>query len=182
MLKKNSIILLIFSLLYNIFPVLPVDAARDANKVAGVSFTAPEAWTSTQPSSSMRVFQFTVPGATLELSAEMAVFYFGEGMGGGIQANIDRWKGQFEKLTGENTEKRRVNGIDVVIVTLKGVYQPSGGPMMASQGPPLEDFAVLGAIVAAPQGPVFFKMTGPQETIDHAREDFNQLISSLHNI
>lgn len=158
---------------------LRAGTAYDENKIAGISFTAPENWNETQPTSSMRAFQFAIPGAVPHDDAEMAVFYFGRGMGGGVQANIDRWKGQFTVLRQDKTEERQVNGLEVVVVTLKGTYQPTGGPMMAAQGPPVEDFAVLGAIAAAPEGPVFFKMTGPEKTIDNAREDFNRLINSI---
>jgi hypothetical protein len=50
--------------------------------------------------------------------------------------------------------------------------------MMQSQGKK-ENFRLLGAIVKAPEGSVFFKLIGPANTIASVEGDFNTLISSL---
>jgi hypothetical protein len=50
--------------------------------------------------------------------------------------------------------------------------------MMQSQGKK-EKFRLLGAIVEAPQGSVFFKFTGPANTVAAAEEEFDELIESL---
>jgi hypothetical protein len=38
---------------------------------------------------------------------------------------------------------------------------------------------MLGAIVQGPQGPVFFKLTGPVGTVRGAAKDFDALLASL---
>lgn len=164
---------LIFSALFQ------THAAEGQKNLAGLSFTAPAAWKETRPSSSMRAFQFEVPGEGQGGPAEMAVFYFGKGMGGAVQANIDRWKGQFTELTGEKTGELNPNGIKTTVVFLKGTFQPTGGPMMAAQGDPVADYAVLGAIAEAPEGTVFFKLTGPEAVLNSARADFDSLVNSF---
>ena len=90
-------------------------AAGGEKAVAGISFAAPETWTETEPVSTMRTFQFEVPGSAPNLKADLAVFYFGQGAGGDVQSNILRWKSQFTKLAGEQTEERNVNSNSLTI-------------------------------------------------------------------
>ena len=155
-------------------------AADSVKSLAGVSFSIPQAWTETPPSSEMRAFQFSIPGAKGE-NGELAVFHFGPGMGGDIQSNVNRWKAQFTLLAGEKTEEKKINGITVTVVSLRGTYQLSGGPMMMAQGEPIENYAMLGAIISAPEGFVFLKATGPASVLDNASAAFDQMISSLHS-
>jgi hypothetical protein len=41
-------------------------------------------------------------------------------------------------------------------------------------------FRMRGAIVEAPEGLVFFKLTGPLNTVATAENDFNSLLASVH--
>jgi hypothetical protein len=50
--------------------------------------------------------------------------------------------------------------------------------MMESQGKK-ENYRLLGAIVEAPEGLVFFKFTGPAKTIAAADTEFDALIGSV---
>ena len=152
--------------------------AGEPKSIAGISFTAPDAWKETQPSSSMRAFQFEVPGEG-DQKAELAVFYFGEGQGGDIQGNIDRWKAQFTELKDDQQSEKTISDAKIHQVLLEGTYQQSGGPMMAAVGEPLKEAALLGAIIEAPQGAVFLKMTGPGAVVKKAAPDFEALLNSL---
>ncbi|MBF8248785.1 MAG: hypothetical protein HW374_1585 [Bacteroidetes bacterium] len=49
--------------------------------------------------------------------------------------------------------------------------------MMQSQGKK-ENYRLLGAIVEAPKGSVFFKFTGPANTISTATPEFDAMVSS----
>ena len=40
--------------------------------------------------------------------------------GGGVDANVARWKGQFTKLTADDVKEEKVAGMKVHIVELKG--------------------------------------------------------------
>jgi hypothetical protein len=73
---------------------------------------------------------------------------------------------------------REVNGMKVALVTVSGTYLAPGGPMMQSQGKK-ENYRLLGAIVEGPEGSVFFKFTGPTQTVVSAQGSFDALISSL---
>ena len=155
---------------------LPLLSAAEKT-IAGMSFSTPENWKETEPSSSMRKFQFEIPGKSK--TAELAVFYFGENQGGDVKSNIERWKSQFTKLDKEETNEKAAGGMKVTQTTLEGSFQLTMGPMMAAHGKPADNYSVLGAIVEAPEGSVFFKMTGPKETLDGAKESFSSLINSV---
>jgi len=127
----------------------------------------------------MRVGTYFVKGSDENAEqGECAVFYFGEGQGGNVEANIDRWMAQFENRTNEERKKEEFNGINVTLVGVQGNYLSPGGPMMQSQGTK-EKYSLLGAIVDAPGGMVFFKFTGPSSVVDGASKDFRAMLQSL---
>ncbi|MCC7542435.1 MAG: hypothetical protein IT379_39825, partial [Deltaproteobacteria bacterium] len=141
----------------------------------GVRWTVPDAFVSERPASSMRAAQYRVPRAQGDAhDAQITVFYFGPGQGGAVQDNIDRWVGQVQQPDGRpssevaQTDRRTVNGMPVTIVSVAGRLGGGGMPGMPP-APEIERGQLLGAIVEGPQGPVFFKMTGPAATVTAAR-------------
>jgi len=106
------------------------------------------------------------------------VFYFGPDQGGDINANIERWQSQFENPTPTQRSSKNMHGMDVTLVQIAGTYLAPAGMMMAPTGKK-ENFRLLGAIVPAPQGLVFFKLTGPAKTVGEAESEFNALVESL---
>ena len=65
-----------------------------AESAGGVRWTAPAGWNAEAPRP-MRAATYTVtPAAGEKGVAECVVNYFGPGDAGGVEANIDRWKGQ----------------------------------------------------------------------------------------
>ncbi len=153
-------------------------AATSPNAAAGVTWSVPSHWV-VAPPRQMRVATYTIPAAGGdEEPAECGVFFFGNDQGGSVDANIERWVQQFEPISAPVRSTRDVNGIQVVLVQIAGAYLAPSGPMMQSQGKK-PNFKLLGAIVQAPGGSVFFKLTGPEKTVAACEGDFNNLISSL---
>ncbi len=151
-----------------------------SNSAAGVSWSVPSRWT-IGPARQMRVATYTVPAADGdEQAGECAVFYFGKDQGGNIEANINRWARQFEGSPDVERSSKEINGLNVAFVKIAGTFLSPGGPMMKSQGKK-DDYGLLGAIVEAPEGSVFFKCTGPSNTISSAEEEFGALVESLSN-
>ena len=115
--------------------------------------------------------------------AECVVYFFGQGQGGGVQANIDRWKGQFSQPDGKpvaaKTGKRTIHGLPVTTVEVAGSYAGMAGPMGAPAAPK-PGYRMLGAIVENPGGNVFLKFAGPAKTITANQAKFEQLLSSFH--
>lgn len=151
----------------------------------GVTWTAPTQWKTGEPRA-MRVVTYKIAAAKGDTEdAECAVHFFGEGQGGAVDLNLQRWMGQFEQPDGKKsadvakTQKKTVNGLSVTLVDVSGTYTGAGGPM--SMTPPVKKpgYRLLGAIVEGPQGSVFFKLTGPAKTVAAAKAEFDKLIGSL---
>jgi len=149
-----------------------------SNMVAGIEWTVPQQWKE-QPQRQMRVATYAIPSADVNVDeGECAVFYFGNNQGGGIDMNIDRWAAQFENSPKPDRSSKEINGIKVTFVTIDGTYLAPSGPMMQSQGKK-PGYRLLGAIVEAPDGLVFFKFTGPKKTVGAAATEFTSLIQSI---
>ncbi len=162
-------------------PLPAVGAAQGAagmtGAAAGIEWTVPGTWTKGR-GSSMRVATYDVPAAKEAEAAECAVFYFGRGQGGGIDDNVKRWARQFRENPTPGRTRRTVAGVSVTLVDVEGTYLNPGGGTMQSRGEK-PDYRLLGAIVEAPAGRVFFKLTGPRTTIAAAQADFDALIGSI---
>jgi hypothetical protein len=145
---------------------------------AGVTWTAPAPWKEQAPRP-MRAATYTVPAAPGDAEpGECGVYYFGKGQGGDAEANITRWVGQFEGGPKPVRSTKSVSGMTIQIVEISGTYLAPSGPMMQSQGKKT-GYSLLGAIVPAPEGSIFFKLTGPAKTVAAARADFDALLASI---
>jgi hypothetical protein len=156
-----------------------IDPAPNSQQAAGtagsIDFDLPKAWQSQTPSSSMRLAQATVQGPGGP--ADLAVFYFGPGGGGPVDANIDRWVGQMEGAAKPTPETFETNGYKVTWVDVKGTLKPSGMGMGPST--PISDARLFGAVVEGPGGPWFFKAQGPDSTLGPQRDAFVALLKSV---
>ncbi len=152
----------------------------------GIRWNAPQRFIAQTPKSAMRAAEYRVEGQG-EPDAILAVFFFGPGQGGDVQSNIDRWVGQFKApnhpkgKSRADIDKRTIAGMTVTTVDVTGTYTDTMmGPHAPTSPDPLNDQRMLGAIVEGPQGPVFFKLTGPRNTVTLVETAFSALINSIH--
>ena len=153
-----------------------------AESAGGIRWTAPVGW-KVGAARAMRAATYSIsPVAGDQGITECVVNYFGPGQGGGVEANIERWKGQVQGPDGKpapaTVEKRTVRGMPIVVVDSSGAYTGMGGPMMAS-AKPVPGYRLLGAIVEGPRGSLFFKLAGPARTIAEHKKNFDQLLASI---
>lgn len=155
-------------------PALCMAAALMAQPVAGLKWTAPSGWTS-KGSAPMRA-------ATYEVGdAECVVYFFGQGQGGSVEANLARWGSQFT-VNGQpapaKTARKTIHGLNVTTMDASGTYVATGGMAMTPQ-PPKSDYRMLAAIVEGPGGNIFIKFTGPIKTVSANAAKFDALVSSF---
>ncbi|MFQ5739825.1 MAG: hypothetical protein ACE5JX_12500 [Acidobacteriota bacterium] len=149
-----------------------------------VQYSVPTGWVQETPASRMRKDQYRLPRAEGDVEdAQLVVFHF-PGQGGTVQANVDRWIGQFTKADGSpvsdlaQVTKKEVNGVPITILQVSGTYHQSmGGPMAPRTAK--KNYRLLGAIVDRPNGPWFFKLTGPEKTIARWEQSFQQFTASI---
>lgn len=152
-----------------------------AESAAGLHWTAPAGWKA-GPAQMMRAATYAVAAAPGDkMAAECALYYFGAGQGGGIQANIDRWKEQFTgpggKPAAATVAKRVVHGIAITTIDVSGDYSGMGGPMAVGKTVP--GYRLLGAIVEGPDGNIFVKFTGPLKTMAANKAKYDLLLGSF---
>jgi gluconolactonase len=143
-------------------------------EVKDISLSIPEGWKQKPQSSQMRVAEFEVPAAGDDKEpGEYAVFFFGKGGAGGLQANVDRWVGQIEPegrkvkiLTGESTLGK------YTLVDLTGTYNKSIGPPSAGNKKRLPGWRVVNVFIETDAGPYFLKLDGSAKTIANAENEF----------
>lgn len=137
--------------------------------IAGVIFTPPSVWQDLG-ASGMRQANFEFgPVAGDADKANCAVFYFGPGGGGGVRANIERWLGQMslpgggDAHTAARESRLTADGMTAHLVEVSGTYNGGMGGGMASAGPQ-DGYHMVAAVLEAPGGNLFFKITGPENT------------------
>jgi hypothetical protein len=150
-----------------------------ADTGAGIQWSVPSNWKA-EAQRPMRLATYTIPPAAGDQEpAECGVYYFGQGQGGSVEANMTRWIGQFQSKEAAKRDQRTIHGLKVTTVDVSGAYSGMGGPMAKAQAPPKPNYRLLGAIVEGPQGSIFFKFTGPAKTIAQSQPAFEKLIASL---
>lgn len=155
-----------------------------AGSAAGLSWTAPSGWKSEGPRP-MRAATYAIKAAPGDAEGgECVVNFFGPGQGGGVDANLKRWIGQFQAPGGgpadslAKVSNKTVNGVQVTLIDLTGTYLFKPFPM-APQATPKPGYRMLAAMAEGPQGTVFFKFTAPKKTTDAAESQFHGMIESL---
>jgi len=107
--------------------------------------------------------------------ANLSFYFFGAGQGGSTEANIDRWKKQFQGEPKVETKSVKYGDTKVTIIHATGTYL-DGPPF--GQKTPREGYALLGAILEGKTAPVFLKMTGSGKAVDAAKKAFDKLVAS----
>ncbi len=158
-----------------------------SGNIGGGSFTSkvPTGWVAEKPSSDMRLAQYKLPKADGDgEDALLVLYFFGKGQGGTPEANIERWVGQVKQPDASDSKdkaklgKLTVNGLQVSTVDVSGNY--SGG--MSADSAPHDSksiYRLRGAIVETPGGSYFVKLTGPEKTVNHWDQAYNDYINSF---
>ncbi|MFV1958187.1 MAG: hypothetical protein ACC662_02115 [Planctomycetota bacterium] len=137
------------------------------------AYMVPEGWTLLPPRP-LRDLGFRVAN---DPQAE-CTFTVLPGTGGGMAANVNRWRRQLglEPATDEEIEaleKQGFLGLPARRVDLTGTY----GGMRGDQG--LENARLLGLIAVLPKNALFLKMVGPADVVEAERAHFDAFAASL---
>ena len=142
-----------------------------------IRLSAPEKWISKEPRfKSIVSYEFAV--TAVDGDSQDGRVTIG-GAGGGVTANLDRWKAQFVLADGDESlvqKKMKVADQTVHFLDLRGTYRP---PPFLGQ-PPQSDYRMLGAIIETDKvGSYYVRFYGPQQTVAANEKAFLALIDSL---
>lgn len=160
-----------------------VDGEKAGDEKAGgeklaidnVSFTVPEGWVAKPiPPGGFIDAEFVLPKADGDDADGRLTL---SRAGGAIEANIDRWRGQFGgKPEKDEVKTLDVAGLKVTWVDLSGEFNDSRGPMAPAKIK--AGYRMLAAIIPAGDFSVFVKATGPQKTLEAQAEKLKTFVQS----
>lgn len=142
-----------------------------------IVLTAPAGWNRKQPSSSFVAAEFSLPGAEGDdTDGRLTV----STAGGSVEANVERWKSQFDPLTEEKpVETIDVAGASVTVVDLSGDFNDSRGPLAPSVQ--RSGYRMIAAIIPVTGRLYFVKATGPQKTMAAHADAIHEFIRSVRS-
>lgn len=158
------------------FNAVSAEEKKSTFKAGGLQFAVTEGWTAKAKARAMSAGGLTYKIAEIKEGLDADFYHFGEGQGGSVEANIARWKGQFEGGPKE-VESAKLAGGKIDFLHLEGTFM-SGPPF--GKKTPNKDYAMLGAIIAHEGGPVFVKLTGPKDEVAKAIVAFKVLAESAY--
>ena len=113
----------------------------------------------------------------------MIIYFFGVGGGGSLEANIERWKKQFNAPAGDSAkvDKLKVGDVDVTTVDVSGTYRFTvrPGDENVTEKP---NFRMVGVYFGSKMGRTYIKFVGPAKTMDKHMKDFNELAEEFQVI
>lgn len=164
--------------------------AQEATKIelAGgkLVMAAPVEWKKVEPKSSIVQYEFTAPANAKEGDETARITIMGAG--GSVDANIDRWYGQFQQPDGKPTkekaksEKFEVDGQTIHWVDITGDFKDTmgGGPFSGGKTVLRENYRMLGAIIVTKEfGQYFIKITGNKSVLEKLSNGFKKSLKEL---
>ena len=161
-------------------------ALVDSSLVAQPSlrFDVPSEWIEIAHPSPMRVAQFQLPRVDGDLEDAECVIYYFEGEGGTVEANLERWTNQMlqpddlRSTDVATTSSFEISGMQVTALDVPGIFaaqvHPNSKMRYYKRG-----FRLKAAVVESPDGPFFFKLTGPDRTVTRWDSTFSTFLESI---
>lgn len=145
-----------------------------------LKLTAPADWVSKRPKVAIIEYEFAVPAAEGDKEdGRVTVMQ----AGGSVEANVDRWYGQFVQPDGSASskkgklEKKKLAGREVQILDISGTYKDARGPFAPVVERP--DYRMLAAVIPTDQGNYFIKFYGPKRTVGAQAAAFQKMLAGL---
>jgi hypothetical protein len=155
--------------------------------VAPLQWSTPGSWTNLNvPQSGSQKAGYRIPPAGNDKEeATLEVFFYGTGAAGNPDKQFQAWFGQFDGKAGETAKRDKFSAgtFEVETVEVSGTYKIPLGPAVGKKKAPMQmvknDFRLLGAVVKTPdRGNWFFKLAGPNDTVEAARGAWRTLLES----
>jgi hypothetical protein len=137
--------------------------------------TAPDGWVRRPPQSRIVLAEFGLPRVEGDVEDGRLTVTV---IGGTVEQNIARWKGQFGGNPEEQSQEQiEIAGLQVTVIDFLGTYNAQHG--MDSPITQLPDYRMRAAIVKVAGRQVIIKAYGPQRTMAEHEDEFEAFIRSL---
>ena len=158
-----------------VFIITPaLQGAEKTKKVVAkdIILNVPTSWKQSPASNNLRTAQFAIPKVEGDKDdAELVVYFFG-GAGGGVNANLERWSGQFQPGgKKQKIYKGQSKQGEYYLLDITGVYNKPIGPPINRQTNPTPGYQMMAVVLMIKdKGNYFLKLTGPQKTVAAAAQ------------
>lgn len=152
--------------------------------VGGLQFAIPPKWISEPVENGARAGQWHVPPlhGQGDEGGEVVVLYFGPGIGGNAQQNIEAWINTMVDAAGHPAAAEKKHhltaGFDISQVAIFGTYNQVV-PIPGVPPQPRMNYGLLGAVIEGKQGNIYWRFTGPETLITANLPIFTKAIDSL---
>ncbi|MEC7564556.1 MAG: hypothetical protein VX738_02635 [Planctomycetota bacterium] len=132
-----------------------------------IKLTVPTTWKQGEVTNRLRTAQFEIPAVEGDKDAAELVVYFFGGAGGGVDANLQRWAGQFQPAgKKQQIYQGKSKQGEYYLIDITGVYNKPIGPPVQRMTNPTPGYQMLGVVLLVKdKGNYFLKLTGPQKTV-----------------
>ncbi len=148
----------------------PNTPARPAPLTAKVQFAAPADWKRVPPATAFTLAEWELPdGGHCSITQ----------VGGGVQANLQRWAGQFQP-GGDTLETEELSG-STYPTTLAVIHGTFTATRSIGGGPPREGWMLVGAgVEQTPQlGDLYVKAVGPASVLEPELPELRRSLAAL---
>jgi hypothetical protein len=170
-------------------PERAVSSSTPAAAVAPLLWDTPFAWAKLDipaGSAGKKAAYRVTPAGNDKEDAEVNVFFFGTGAKGDPGPNFKEWFDQFDGDVGATATREafEVHGLKVETVEVTGTYKIGLTPTpRGKRASPVQmvknKWRLYGAVVKTPdRGNWFFKMTGPDESVQAGKSQLHALLES----
>jgi hypothetical protein len=156
-------------------------------RIDGLQSRTPADWVEERTDGRFRIKQFRLSAIGDDKdNAEVTVFFFGQGGGGSVEANVKRWKGMFVPPEGKKiddvakVDTFKVGPVEITQLDVNGTYvfrdRPADPNSPTSRRP---NYRMIGVVFASKNGPYFVRLVGPAETVTHYKKGFDEWLKGF---
>ena len=145
------------------------DQTTRSRQLTGIRFDVPVDWNE-QPKSDFYEAKYLIPSEEGEMVLTLT------SMGGGIDANLQRWVGQFQQAPDERPRREtlRIDGAKSEWLDVRGTFRSRVG---TSPGPH-ENWRLLGVAIPMKPRPFLLKLIGPRAAVSGFEAEFKTFARS----
>ena len=140
-----------------------------AKQLTGIRFDVPTAWDE-QPESDFYEAKYMIASDEGEMMLTLTT------MGGGIEANLERWVGQFQLDSGDRPRRDTlsVDGEKSQWLDVRGTFRSQVGDRPG----PHQDWRLLGVAIPMSRRPFLLKLVGPRAAVSSFEAEFRSFVRS----
>lgn len=165
-------------------PKIPVDLNGTPVEVAGARFVPDTKWEDLGSSGEMVAHYRYGPLEEDTEQAEVTVFLF-EKPTNDYEKIMERWMDQISFADGRDARTsarrhdRQVGGMTAHVLSMDGIYTPASEGFDKEDGPVKDYYRLVGVVIEAPGGNIYFKLTGPGYT---GRVMIDQFMNMIYRV